>query len=205
MAGVTSAEVVASRARAASATVDRRARPSAVVWHVKTFGELCGAPYLWVCSETRMPTATRPAPTTANHVLLFEQGLPRHVVLSRTAGRYQKTDDGDKSGCLLFSLSKQSRFWSLPDRRKSLQQWWLNTKTPSGRIPGVGRQLINSVIRKFTRNRKIYPNEDSALKLIYMAIREASQRWTMPVRHWKEALNHFAIMFEGRLPELTSK
>ena len=66
-------------------------------------------------------------------------------------------------------------------------------------------ESINSVIRKFTRNRKIYPNEDSALKLIYMAIREASQRWTMPVRHWKEALNHFAIMFEGRLPELTGK
>jgi putative transposase len=66
-------------------------------------------------------------------------------------------------------------------------------------------ESVNSVIRKFTRNRKIYPNEDSALKLIYMAIREASQRWTMPVRHWKEALNHFAIMFEGRMPELTSK
>jgi transposase-like protein len=66
-------------------------------------------------------------------------------------------------------------------------------------------ESINSVIRKFTRNRKIYPNEDSALKLIYMAVREASQRWTMPVRHWKEALNHFAIMFEGRLPEFASK
>ena len=66
-------------------------------------------------------------------------------------------------------------------------------------------ESVNSVIRKFTRNRKIYPNEESALKLIYMAIREASERWTMPVRHWKEALNHFAIMFEGRLPELTSK
>jgi putative transposase len=66
-------------------------------------------------------------------------------------------------------------------------------------------ESINSVIRKFTRNRKIYPNEESALKLIYMAIREASQRWTMPVRHWKEALNHFAVMFENRMPELTSK
>jgi len=66
-------------------------------------------------------------------------------------------------------------------------------------------ESINSVIRKFTRNRKIYPNEESALKLIYLAIREASQRWTMPVRNWKEALNHFAIMFEGRLPELASK
>ena len=66
-------------------------------------------------------------------------------------------------------------------------------------------ESINSVIRKFTRNRKIYPNEESALKLIYMAIREASRRWTMPVRHWKEALNHFAIMFEDRLPGLACK
>lgn len=66
-------------------------------------------------------------------------------------------------------------------------------------------ESINSVIRKFTRNRKIYPNEDSALKLIYMAIREASARWTMPIRNWKEALNHFAILFEGRLPERHGK
>ena len=54
-------------------------------------------------------------------------------------------------------------------------------------------ESINSVIRKFTRNRKIYPNEESALKLIYMAIREASatvddagsalERGVQPLRH----------------------
>jgi transposase-like protein len=66
-------------------------------------------------------------------------------------------------------------------------------------------ESLNSVIRKFTRNRKIYPNQESALKLIYMAIREASKKWTMAVRHWKQALNHFAIMFEERMPESTSK
>jgi transposase-like protein len=57
------------------------------------------------------------------------------------------------------------------------------------------------VIRKLTRNRKIYPNEDSALKIVYLAIREASKKWTMPIRNWKAALNHFAILFEGRLPK----
>lgn len=62
-------------------------------------------------------------------------------------------------------------------------------------------ESVNSVIRKFTRNRKIYPNEASALKLIYMAINEASKRWTMPIHHWKQALNHFAIMFEDRMPD----
>ena len=61
-------------------------------------------------------------------------------------------------------------------------------------------ESVNSVIRKFTRNRKIYPNEESALKIVYMAIHEASRKWTMPIRHWKQALNHFAILFEGRRP-----
>jgi putative transposase len=66
-------------------------------------------------------------------------------------------------------------------------------------------ESVNSVIRKFTRNRKIYPNEESAVKLVFMAIREAAKKWTMPIHHWKEALNHFAIMFENRMPSLTSK
>src|SRR5688572_14827487 len=62
-------------------------------------------------------------------------------------------------------------------------------------------ESVNSVIRKFTRNRKIYPSEESALKNVYMAIREASRKWTMPIHHWKQALNHFAILFENRMPQ----
>lgn len=61
-------------------------------------------------------------------------------------------------------------------------------------------ESVNSVIRKFTRNRKQYPNAESALKLVYLAIYEASKKWTMPIVGWKAALNHFAIVFEGRLP-----
>jgi putative transposase len=61
-------------------------------------------------------------------------------------------------------------------------------------------ESVNSVIRKFTRNRKQYPNEESALKLVYMAIHEASKKWTLPIPKWREALNHFAIIFENRLP-----
>lgn len=62
-------------------------------------------------------------------------------------------------------------------------------------------ESVNSVIRKFIRNRKIYPSEESAFKIIYLAIREASKNWTMPIPKWKEALNHFAIEFEDRLPK----
>jgi putative transposase len=63
-------------------------------------------------------------------------------------------------------------------------------------------ESVNSVIRKFTRNRKIYPNEASALKIVYLAIREASKKWTMPIHNWKAALNHFAILYEDRLPSM---
>ena len=66
-------------------------------------------------------------------------------------------------------------------------------------------ESVNSVIRKFTRNRKQYPNAESALKLVYMAIHEASKHWTLPIRGWKEALNHFAILFEDRLPGRSKK
>ena len=61
-------------------------------------------------------------------------------------------------------------------------------------------ELVNSVIRRFTRNQKHYPNEESALKPVYLATHEASKKWTMPIRKWREALNHFVIMFEDPLP-----
>jgi putative transposase len=113
-----------------------------------------------------------------------------------------------------LALEECAQAWDAkyPTISKMWRLKWSDIATLFDYPPAIHRAIyttaiesINSVIRKFTRNRKIYPNEESALKLIYMAIREASQRWTMPVRHWKEALNHFAIMFEGRLPERTSK
>ena len=58
---------------------------------------------------------------------------------------------------------------------------------------------LNSVIRKATKKSKAFPTDDSAKKVAYLAIRQASERWTMPIRNWKTALNRFMIMFEDRL------
>lgn len=64
-------------------------------------------------------------------------------------------------------------------------------------------ESVNSVSRKFTRNRKQYANAASALKLVYLAIHEVSKRWAMPIVGWgwEAALNHFAIVLEGRIPQ----
>lgn len=60
-------------------------------------------------------------------------------------------------------------------------------------------ESLNSVIRKALKKRKLFPTDDSAKKVIYLAIQDASKRWTMPIRNWKIALNRFMIEFEDRL------
>ena len=62
-------------------------------------------------------------------------------------------------------------------------------------------ESVNRSIRKVIKNRGSFPNDDSLNKLLYLALQNISKKWTMPVRNWKEALNRFAIMFEGRMPE----
>jgi len=51
-------------------------------------------------------------------------------------------------------------------------------------------ESVNSVIRKLILNLKIYPKKESALKIIYMTINEASKRWTLPIHNWRPILNH---------------
>jgi transposase-like protein len=60
-------------------------------------------------------------------------------------------------------------------------------------------ESLNSVVRKSIKKRKLFPTDDAAKKVVYLAIQEASKRWTMPIHNWKTALNRFMIMFEDRL------
>lgn len=148
------------------------------------------------------------------------------VHLVRAALRYVSTED---SKAVVKDLKKIYQAATVAQAEQALedfaQAWdekyptiskmwrakWIDIITLFGFPPAIRKAIyttnaiesVNSVIRKFTRNRKIYPNEESALKIVYMAIHEAAKKWTMPIHHWKQALNHFAIMFEDRIPELT--
>ena len=61
-------------------------------------------------------------------------------------------------------------------------------------------ELVNSVIRKAIKQRRIFPSDRSVMKVIYRAMEQAAQKWTMPIQDWKRALNRFAIEFEDRFP-----
>ena len=62
-------------------------------------------------------------------------------------------------------------------------------------------ESLNSVVLKATRNRKVFPDDDLAKKVVYLAIQDASKRWTMPIRNWKPALNRFSIEFGERITD----
>ena len=60
-------------------------------------------------------------------------------------------------------------------------------------------ESLNSVIRKAIKNRRIFPTEASAMKTVFLAINNASKKWTKPIQNWKPALNRFVIEFNDRL------
>lgn len=65
-------------------------------------------------------------------------------------------------------------------------------------------ESLNSSLRKILGNRSLFPNDDAVLKLVFLALKNAAKKWTMPIRDWKSAMNQFAILYEGRVPIPTS-
>ena len=68
-------------------------------------------------------------------------------------------------------------------------------------------ESVNMSLRKVTKSRGAFPNDDALIKLYYLAIRNISKKWTMalghpvPIQNWKAALNRFTIMFDERMPQ----
>ena len=61
-------------------------------------------------------------------------------------------------------------------------------------------ESVNAQLRKVVKKRGAFPTEDSVRKVMYLAMMRASERWNRPVREWPKALNHLAVVFEGRVP-----
>ena len=63
-------------------------------------------------------------------------------------------------------------------------------------------EALNRSLRKIIKTRGAFPNEEAAMKLLFLALRHAAKKWTLPIRHWKEALNYFTILWPERMPSL---
>ncbi|WP_350546628.1 IS256 family transposase [Pseudoalteromonas sp. 5-MNA-CIBAN-0065] len=109
----------------------------------------------------------------------------------------------------LLELERFAEKWDnqYPQIAKSWRANWDNLNTLFNYPEAIRKAIyttnaiesLNSVIRRAIKKRKIFPNDDSARKMIYLAIKEASKKWTMPIRDWRNAMSRFIIEFEERL------
>ena len=58
---------------------------------------------------------------------------------------------------------------------------------------------LNGKIRKYTKNKLSFPTDDSVMKSVYLAVREATKKWSMPIRDWGIILNQFLIIYKERV------
>lgn len=94
-----------------------------------------------------------------------------------------------------------------PQISKSWRTHWHNLNTYFAYPTDIRRAIyttnaiesLNSVIRHAIKKRKVFPNDESAKKVIFMAIQRAAKKWTMPVSNWRSAMSRFIILFEDRL------
>ena len=111
----------------------------------------------------------------------------------------------------LQALDEFSERWDdkYPQISRSWRSHWDNLNTLFNYPEDIRKAIyttnaiesLNSVIRKAIKKRKLFPTDDAAKKVVYLAIQQASKKWTMPIRDWKTALNRFMIEFEDRLTD----
>ncbi|MRS74982.1 IS256 family transposase, partial [Salmonella enterica] len=90
-----------------------------------------------------------------------------------------------------------------PQISKSWRAHWENLNTLFSYPPDIRKAIyttnaiesLNSVIRAAIKKRKVFPTDDSVRKVIYLAIKDASKKWSMPIQNWRLAMSRFIIEF----------
>ncbi|MBZ0155498.1 MAG: hypothetical protein K8I29_04680 [Alphaproteobacteria bacterium] len=63
----------------------------------------------------------------------------------------------------------------------------------------IRSELIDELVKDYQKPEDIL-GEGGLLKLLYLSLRNIAKKWTMPIKNWRDALNQFATLFEGRMP-----
>ena len=144
---------------------------------------------------------------------------PLRLSLSdRQSSAVQRTETGHRP-CQrrvvhrITSINESDGFFGRDRRFPSIAKSWRSNWTniiPFFSYPPAIRKVIyttNAIesiqaqLRKVTRNRGAFPSPEAVRKILYLAIERISKRWKRPIRDWVAALNHFSVVFEGRVPE----
>jgi transposase-like protein len=61
-------------------------------------------------------------------------------------------------------------------------------------------ESVNYTLQRNLKTRQSFPNDEAAMKLIFMILRRISKKWTMPIRNWGEAMHQFSVIYGDRVP-----
>lgn len=110
-----------------------------------------------------------------------------------------------------IALDAFAKVWDdkYPQISKSWRAHWENLNTLFSYPPDIRKAIyttnaiesLNSVIRAAIKKRKVFPTDDSVQKVIYLAIKDASKKWSMPIQNWRLAMSRFIIEFGDRLSD----
>lgn len=106
-----------------------------------------------------------------------------------------------------FEMFKEKWGKKLPIVIKSWENNWQELTTYFSYPYGIRRLIYttNTVeayhrqLRKVTKTKTTFPTDDSLRKIIYLATRDITKKWTMPIQNWAECISQFVIQFEDRL------
>ena len=96
-----------------------------------------------------------------------------------------------------------------PQISKSWRAHGENLNTFFGYLPDIRKAIyttnaiesLNSVLRAAIKKRKVFPTDDPVRKVVYLAIRDASKKWSMPIQNWRLAMSRFIIEFGDHLSD----
>ena len=138
--------------------------------------------------------------------LAFVSFKDRKEVASGLKAIYQATTAQEAEQQLEeFAAAWDERY---PLIAKSWRANWARLVPMFGYPPEIRRAVyttntiesLNMSLRKIIKTRASFPSDEAAFKLLYLALQNIQQKWTMPIPNWGRALNAFAILFEERMP-----
>jgi putative transposase len=59
-------------------------------------------------------------------------------------------------------------------------------------------ESVHARLRKIIKTRGHFPNDEAATKLLWLALRNITREWALPLRTWREAMTHFALLYDER-------
>jgi len=60
-------------------------------------------------------------------------------------------------------------------------------------------ETVHRQLRKVTKNKAVFPTDESLVKMVFLAVRDVSKKWTMPLHGWKTIISHLSIAYGDRL------